>query len=35
MKIYTRIIKYSEIILVVFVWMVLIITPVLFRDDYQ
>jgi hypothetical protein len=35
MKTYTKIIKYSEIILVVFVWMVLIITPVLFRDDYN
>jgi hypothetical protein len=34
MKTYGKIIKYSEIILVVFVWLVLMITPVLFRDDY-
>ncbi|MBK7711579.1 MAG: histidine kinase [Bacteroidales bacterium] len=35
MKIYTRIIKLSEPILVIFVWMVLIITPILFRDDFN
>jgi hypothetical protein len=35
MKVYTRLIKYSEIILVIFVWMVLIITPILFRDDFN
>jgi hypothetical protein len=35
MKTYGKIIKYTEIILVVFVWLVLIITHVLFRDDYN
>jgi hypothetical protein len=28
-------IKYTEIALVIFVWLVLLITPVLFREDYQ
>jgi hypothetical protein len=35
MKIYRRIIKYAEGILIIFVWLVLIITPILFRDDYN
>jgi hypothetical protein len=34
MKTYTRIIKYAEIVLVIFVWGVLIATPILFREDY-
>ena len=35
MNTYNRIIKFSEPILVIFVWMVLIITPILFRDDFN
>jgi len=35
MKIYSRIIKHSEPLLVIFVWLVLIITPILFRDDFN
>ena len=33
MKIQNRIIKYTEIALIILVWMVLFITPILFRED--
>ena len=33
MKIHNKKIRYSEIVLLVFVWLVLVITPILFRED--
>ena len=33
MKIQDRKIKYSELVLIAFVWLVLVITPILFRED--
>jgi hypothetical protein len=33
MKINLKKIKYSEIVLIIFVWLVLLITPILFRED--